>query len=454
MSDSESGSTPVVGQSGDMDVVRQTTAEDLLALYDKEEKDAKVEVDKEVDKQIKVSEELPKKIIANKVIKDLESKEREGVSETQTPPQDLEESKEDSKEESSEESSEEDSEEEDSEKELPLKTYKARLGDQELDIPEEALIPVKVNDKNVNLKVKDAVDAYVKQDEFNRNMHRRISIIDNREKKLEAEYKGVEHKARQVLDMVQNGDFFGSIKSLAKVAGIDSELDQVALEKAFFNQLGELNKVWGEMTPQQREVYFANRKAEMLQSKLETTRQETERVQLERELAREIDELCEQNKMSMEDFNGSYQVLAKELVGEGKPWATASEIQPADVVRYHQQVGTMKTIQEALAEEKSSGMFDTHSDAIDTIATMSLEQGLDKQQVKELTKDIVKAIKSRQPNRAAENLNRKVAKAGQTAQLNPANSANKKNEKIEGYEDPSDLDWMYRKAPRSSTRAF
>lgn len=449
MSEEINTSSPVTGQSGDLPVIKETSVDDLLSMYDAEEKSAKQEVDKEVDKQIKVSEELPKKIIANKVIKDLEEKEK---AQAATPIQEAE-GAEKQPEETEENGEEEQSESEEEQKGLQVKAFKARLGDKELDIPEDAEIPVKVNNKDFQLKVKDAVTAFVKQDEFNRNMHKRISTVDNREKKLQAEYQGVEQKARAVLEMVQGGDFLGSIKSLAKVAGIDSESDQIALEKAFFNQLGELNKVWGEMTPQQREVYFAKREAEELKSKLAATKQQSERVQLEQDLIREVNQLCEQNGLSMEDFKGYYQTLATELVGEGKNWGSASEIQPADVVNYHKQVVAMKAIHEALAEDKAVEMYDSYSEAMDNIALMSLEQGLNKQQIKELTKDIVKAIKSKQPSKAAENLNRKVAKTGQVAQLNPANSANKKN-KIEGYDDPADLEWLNRKAPRTSQRAF
>lgn len=449
MSDELNTSSPVTGQSGDMPVVKETTVDDLLSMYEAEEKSAKKEVDDEVEKQIKVSEELPKKVIANKVIKDLEEKSRADsvtpIPEGDEAQKQLDESKEDGK--------EEQSEGEEKQEGLQVKAFKAKLGDQELDIPEDAEIPVKVNNKDFQLKVKDAVTAFVKQDEFNRNMHRRISVLDNREKKLQAEYQGVETKAKAVLEMVQSGDFLGSIKNLAKVAGIDSESDQIALEKAFFNQLGELNKVWGEMTPQQREVYFAKREAEELKSKLAATREQSERAQLEQSLIQEVNQLCEQNNLSKEEFSKYYQTLVTELVGEGKTWASSHEIRPADVINYHRQVVAMKTIQEALVEDKATEMYDSYSEAMDNIAVMSLEQGLNKQQIKELTKDIVKAIKSKQLNRAAENLNRKVAKSGQIAQLNPANSANKQKQ-IEGYEDPADLEWLNRKAPRTSQRAF
>jgi hypothetical protein len=451
MSEEMNTSSQVTGESGDLPVIKQTTADDLLSMYDQEVVSAKEEVDKEVDKQAKIQEELPKKIIANKVLKDLEQKEDSStklMGEAEAPKEPAEKAEEEQNGEESEEQSEEE------QKGLQVKAFKAKLGDKELDIPEDAEIPVKVNNKDFSLKVKDAVTAFVKQDEFNRNMHRRISVVDSKEKKLQAEYSSINDKARQVVEMVQSGDFLNSIKSLAKVAGIDSESDQVALEKAFFNQLGELNKVWGEMNPQQREVYFAKREAEELKKRLDVTKQQSERARLEQELVREVDDLCKQHQISMEDFNGYYRTLAEELVGEGKQWANVHEIQPADVINYHRQVGTMKAIHEALAEEKSSEMYDSYSEAMDNIAVMSLEQGLDKQQIKELTKDIVKAIKSKQPNKAAENLNRKVAKSGQTQQLNPANSANKKNVKIEGYDDPADLEWLNRRAPRTSQRAF
>lgn len=427
MSNEVTSSSPTTGSSASMGmpVVRQTTADDLLAMYDAEESSSKEEVSREVAKQAKVAEELPKKIVADKLAKSLQQRESSIPSDSDN----LEESE--NEESSEEESSEEGSKEQQEEVKELLKAFKAKFNDRELEIPEEAIIPVKVGNKDVSLKIKDAVQAFVKQDEFNRNMDRRFSAVDRREKDLQSEYGQIKEKAEAVVRMASQGDFVTGIRALAKMAGLGSDSDQVELERAMMDQLENIRKVWGEMSPQQREVYFANRKAEELQKELERQKGKSEQFAQRRQIEERIGTVMTQHSISQDQFRQYLDVLANEAVGEGKPFADVTEITPEDIGKYHVAYVTAGKVKQALT---NIDPLHVEQPIYDELLELVKDENFTVEEIEDIARQ---TLSNPKPNKAVENLNRKVELAkskGLNTQLKQVSSTKKAEESDEMYE--------------------
>lgn len=369
-------------------VTKKMSADDLLNLYDEEAQSEKVSIQKEAERQAKIETEVPKKVVVEKLAKSLEaSANREEQSNLGN--------------QGGEENEKAKQEQEAAKEEVAHKVLKAKFGEGEIEIPEEALIPVKISNKDVQLKVKDAVQAFVRQDEFNRNMDRRLSIVDRREKDLSSEYEGIKEKAETVIRMASQGDFLLGIKALAEMAGLGANSDKIELERAMMNQLEQIRKVWGDMTPQQREVYFANRKAEELQRELERSQAKSAKVESEVQLSKQIKSLVSENQITEEVFWKTFQDLIEAGVGEGKPFTSPQEITPEDVIKYHKTLGVVNKVMEALGRIDSSLRDDPIADHIIELVG---EQDFTSSDIEEIVRETLKS----RPNKAVENLNRKV----------------------------------------------
>lgn len=390
-------------------LAKKTTPEDLLSIYEQEDAQESEEISREAEKQAKIQEEVPKKLLANQLVKNLEKAEKE---ETQ-----LAEQKED------------DLHQEKEEEVAPapeVKAFKAKHGDVELEIPEEAVIPVKVNNKDVSLKVKDAVAAYVRQDEFNRNMDRRVGAVTQKERRFEQELNSIKSKAESVVKLAAQGDFFPGVRALANMAGITSHSDVVELEKVMLDNLEDLRKVWSDMNPEQRNAYLANRRAEEAQKELERERNKSKKVETESQLNSEIKQAISQAGIDENSFWSLFKELVDNAVGEGKTFSDPREITPTDVVNFHRQVEVVSKVEQALNMVEPELV---NQPIADEVIKMVLANDDDMS-----VEDIVHVVREARnaPSKTVENLNRKVEQAnsrGLRTQLKQVSSAKKAEEK-------------------------
>mgnify|MGYP007071650745 FL=1 len=117
---------------------KSTTPDDLLKMYDDEPAASKNEITEEAEKQVKIKEEVPKLEAAKKLSE---------VGKTLP---------------DSEEVVKEEQPKEEVPKEAPYKAFKGKFGDEDISIPEEAEVIQKIAGKDVPVKVRDAIQAYIK----------------------------------------------------------------------------------------------------------------------------------------------------------------------------------------------------------------------------------------------------------------------------------------------------
>lgn len=341
MTDSLPATPSSEGSSAVQPLPRSITPDDLLTMYDEEAKASSDEVAKEVDKQAKVAEELPKKLAANELVKKLEQKDSAA-----NPGED-----DDGGEARSDGSADGEKKAEEVEKPADApKAFKAKLGDAEVDIPEAAAITVKVDGKDVAVTVADAVKAFQTQTEFNRGIDRRLGFVDSKEKQLKSQYEDIKTRAQTITQLARQGDWIPVIRTLAKMAAGKTGNDPIAIEKECIESLEKVHEVYTKMTPEQRDVYFAKRRAEHAEQDAAELRKQNERTTAQQQIEKEIGSLQKQHGIGDEQFWNLYQVLSAHEVGDGKKFGTIEEITPQDVVAFHGDVQHIKKVEDAIGK--------------------------------------------------------------------------------------------------------
>ena len=373
---------------------KPTTADDLLSMYDEEIATEKSEISEEAEKQIKVKEEVPKIEAAKQLAeaaKDLpkpEVKDDEEVTEGK--------------------------QQEKVATEKP-KAFKAKFGQEDLEIPEEAEVVQKINGKDVAFKVRDAIKAYSTQEEFNRNMDKRLSHVSGREKAWEKDQAAFKEKIGKVMQVVQGGDFVSGIRALAKLAVGNSGSDLVEFEKKYFEHLDEVRSLYSDMTPEQREKFFAERKAASLEEELKAVKERETVEQQKTQLQQTVAQLQKEHGIPEDEFRDSFFFLAKEAVGEGKHFASEHDITPQDVVQYVKEV---RLHEKVYAAGEKLGIDD---DAL-LAEVVTLTRSHPEFSVEDIVAVIDRAgLAQRASPSVVENLNRKAEKSNLKSQFSQAN---------------------------------
>lgn len=319
---------------------------------------------------------------------------------------------------------------------------KGTKADKVVDGVEELPVKKVIGGKEVEFKIKDAVNAYIKQEEFNRNMDRRLSHVSSREKAWEKSQAEFKDKVGKIIESAQSGDFVQGIRALAKLAIGNSDADIVEFEKKYFEQLDKVRDIYGKMTPEQREAYFAKRSSEEARTRLKQIVEERQRETEKATLEQRIQTLQKEYAIDNSQFWENYKLLAESQVGDGKVFNTVHDIKPEDVVKFSLQVRHEEKIQEA---GKKLGIED-ESILEEVSRITSADPSLT---VEDIVNILEKSgvVKTATPAQV-ENLNRKAEKSN--TRFSQA-STTKKNSAVEGL-DREDLDYLYRKQPKVFTR--
>ena len=308
---------------------------------------------------------------------------------------------------------------------------------------EEATLKKAVNGKEVEFKVKDAVDAFVKREEFNRNMDRRVQAVTQKERAFTQGQEGFKNEIVKVIQQLQEGDFVNGIRSIAKLGVVGSQLQPVELERKYFDQLSKIGDIYSKLGPEAQEAWWTKRKLADVEEKANRYEQEKDFGNKTNQLVEKVKALQSQYQVPDEEFGSNFGAMRKLLVGEGKLFKSEHDIQPEDVIKY-----TMAVRHETKVAE--AGMkVGINDDAILNMVS-SITRGRPDLTEDDIAKIIEQSgiVKTANPT-AVENLNKKAGKF--KSQFSQVSSTKEKNGKIEGL-DKEDIDYLYRKQPKVFTR--
>jgi hypothetical protein len=304
-------------------------------------------------------------------------------------------------------------------------------------------LPLKeiINGKEVQFKVKDAIQAYVKQEEFNRNMDRRITHVSQREKAWQSDQESFKGNLSKLMQVAQGGDFVTAVRGLAKIATHGTNLDPTEFEKQYFDQLDKVREVYTKMSPEQRDAYFAKRSLQEAKARASELEKEKSLTVQASQLQQKVQTLQQQYGIPEDEFWGGYETLSKGLVERGIK-KTPDEIQPEEVVQFALET---RRHEKVFTAAKMTGLTDEAM--IDEVANITRSRP-------DLTaEDIAEVIRQGRlvptaPNDAVENLNRKAGRSN--TQFSKASST--KKESTNGYA-KEDLEFLYRNQPKGYSRS-
>lgn len=335
--------------------------------------------------------------------------------------------------------------EEETEVEAPTEEAKAKEGDKVDDGFEEVPVSRIVNGKEVKFKVKDAIEAFVQKEEFNRNMDRRSTALAQKEKAWEKEVNTFGGQLSKVFDILKSGDFVNGVNALANTTSHITGLDVVELEKGYFDQVLKLGEAYGKLSGEQKDAYWAKRKASVSEAKLKSLQEESAKKDGVSQLEGHIKGLQEKNGISDGEFWGAYELITKEWLGEGKPFKDTSEIKPEHVIELVTETKHHQKVDEAL---KALNLTEEWRHDAVSMAVKKHNPNMTVSEIVQWLKEAGFAPNTASPT-AVENLNRKAEKS--KTRFSQGSSTKKENGIPEGY-DKEILEELYRHQPRVYAR--
>jgi hypothetical protein len=211
--------------------------------------------------------------------------------------------------------------EEDAEKpeEPESKLIKAKKGDKEFSVPEDAVVPVKVNGKITQVPIKDLAADYSGRTEI----QKRFTQLDNERKTYEKERDSfVTHKNEisahlQLMATLEPDEF---IHHLATLKGEDPD----ELYGRMVQKTVELINTMAEMTPEVRKIYNENRKYKIQQALAqkakelnESSTKKTKEQEAKDRAKQQVFSQMEKLEITQDEFFAAGEKMAT-LIDEGK----------------------------------------------------------------------------------------------------------------------------------------
>lgn len=238
--------------------------------------------------------------------------------------------------------------EEEPEGEAPKNVIKAKVGDQDLEIPEDATITQEINGKKVQFKVAEAVKALAGQEQFNRAMDSRLSRLHAREQEHVKQVQTMQQRLQNLVERAQAGDLFGIFQFSAEFA----QKDPVDFEREMLERFQQVHSRYDHLTPDQKRAYFAERKAEFLQRKMQEEQHGRQYEQSVVQLEQTVNQRCQQEGVDREVFDGLFHQMVQQFVGKQpfnqKQLSSPDDISVDDVFLYKNKLDMVDKVERAV----------------------------------------------------------------------------------------------------------
>lgn len=221
---------------------------------------------------------------------------------------------------------------------------RAKVGDSEITVPQDAVFTTTVNGKSVEFKLTDALTAFETKEEFERNANARVSKLKNMEQKFINQVSVVNNNLESIADAAAQGDMMGAIKLIAEM----QQKDPIVLEKEILDNLNRVFDAYTKMSPIERDAYFAKRQNEYYKEKIEKQQKLAQQEQENHRIEAEVVNVCQKLGLSKEEFFGVYELLAQQEVGQGRTFRSQEDITPVDVAAFVLQRAHHARVQDAI----------------------------------------------------------------------------------------------------------
>lgn len=189
-----------------------------------------------------------------------------------------------------------------------LRKLKAKFGEEEYELPEEALISHKVDGEEVEVSLKDLKQNYAGKVAWDK----KFSELGSEKKAYLEERQMVESYIAEFKGYADNGDFSGAMEFLAQLSG-HNPLD---FKRQLREQVIENHKALLNMDEEQKKAYELSEENEFLKRQQESAKNLSEEQQTVMELQNQIKSFQEAQSVSDEELLAAYDDLRENYDGE------------------------------------------------------------------------------------------------------------------------------------------
>lgn len=201
------------------------------------------------------------------------------------------------------------------------KTIKAKYQDAELDLDEDAVIPVTINGKQEFVPVKDLMSNYSGKTAWDR----KFTDLSKVQKQTQSERQKLDQASQKIKAIFEEKDPQFKMFRMAELAGVSP----IEFRQKFFDENLPLLEKWYSMSEDERKADALAYEAKYHKYRADTLEGATKREQAHRELSSQIESLRARHNVSEDEFVGTYDNLSK-AVQEGK--ADKSVLSPDFIV--------------------------------------------------------------------------------------------------------------------------
>jgi hypothetical protein len=225
----------------------------------------------------------------------------------------------------------------------PVKTLKFKSGDTLLDVPEAAMVTVKVDGKSVEVPITELMTNYSGKTAWDK----RFSELTNERRSFAAErhkFSTAQQRQQKLLEdfhkSVGTGDTFGAISTLVSVAGLEGKLDPRKYVAELRTAIHEQAARMAQLSPEERAQIEAREEYEYTKKQLDELRAARDREQSEYQAQVAFAQKLSQNKLQAEDLQRGYDYL---LSNGNQHGIDANTLTPDQLLNYTLSVRKFET---------------------------------------------------------------------------------------------------------------
>ena len=273
---------------------------------------------------------------------------------------------------------------------------KLKMGDKNLEITSDAMIPVKVDGKTIEVPVADVLSSYSSKSQRDREFHQ-----------FNSEKKSFETQRQKLSDVVnksyeflsQKQDLRGFVEYMSEALGVDGQkLYSDAVEK--IRQAVEQDS---QLSPEERQLKQLQEENQFYRNKAEAQRTAEAQAKELKTLESQVTELMTQTGMDKATFVKAYD----DLVSTG---IDAKAVTPQMVQKFYSNQRTIETIETRLKDINPEAADEK---TIERLATLAIQTEANPAEIQEIIDSLYGNVAEKKlSKKVSKTLNKKQAEAG------------------------------------------
>lgn len=286
---------------------------------------------------------------------------------------------------------------------IPAKLLKLKSGESELDVASDALVPVKIDGKVVEVPLQEALNRYSQQSHLDKLYKTYKTEKDGFEKQRDLMSKALE-RSQDLL--VNQKDLRGFLEYISEAMGVDGEQIYQETVGSLQKQLEELST----LSPEERRIRELEQEVTRFKGRKEAEVQAKEQAKSRAALEGQVGQVMQKHGMDKAALVKAWDELTE--LGHNP-----DDITPEFLGAYHANTQKIATIESKLAEINPELAKDTA--AVESLATFAIQTDANSAEIEEAIAQIYGKSPERKLSEKIEKNQKASAQKGSKSQKNP-----------------------------------